>query len=835
MKNRSLISLFLLVLAVMPAAQQPFFAPGRALSTKERVFGIEGAMIPARGAIGPYADLDGDGDIDFLHSARAYRNNGSGIFGLQRRLGLEEFGGSFFHANGDGALDLLTRTRLYLGDGSGGFDDASTGLPAGGVYDRVAIADFDGDLDLDLASVRLFAFPDPATVGLALGDGAGHFVDGTGSLPPIPAGATAIAATDVDGDGDPDLYVGASADVLWRNDGTGSFTPSALPSSALGTEVICPVDVDGDLDTDLVLGAGPLVRLYANDGTGSFSEHSLPLSRDHHIVDLLAADVDGDGDMDVLAIHEYLFVPPGLSRPARLELLLNDGSGVFTLDAGFPLLELRGRRGQALDLDGDGDTDFVVEATDGNRVLLNDGAGAFLPVPGAPRRRIDQVADLNGDGLPDGFSPYETFVNAPPGVLTSSGVTLPALPLGCDFFQATPPSDVALGDVDGDGNVDAYIAMPFNECSCPFSYCQYNRLWIGDGEGGFVDETDPRLPEGIGERVGIPKDVELLALDGDGDLDAFCVRRRDLDGSGGSSAYVNDGTGRFTAADTISGSNAGGLGDFDGDGDADYFEGGESFIAQPDRLHLNDGGATFTPDDTALPLVPAFGIAYQVVPGDVDGDGDLDVYVSRDGDPPSLYMNDGTGHFIDEPARVDLRLTRAARVRFVDIDDDGDEDLVGGLAFHRNDGRGVFEDARASSGPWSHDNTAAIADRDLDGDLDLWSAGNANLTRHLEVRGPARIGQSFQLVVHGEPWAPYALIESSGTTRIPLPTGGYLLVDLVQILSVNAGTLGRLGVAKDRRSLPANPALLGLTSYWQAFVGRPNRPTNLAITTVVGN
>lgn len=64
--------------------------------------------------------------------------------------------------------------------------------------------------------------------------------------------------------------------------------------------------------------------------------------------------------------------------------------------------------------------------------------------------------------------------------------------------------------------------------------------------------------------------VELLELDGDGDLDAACVRQHDWDASGESSCYSNDGNGVFTRRGSMGGaSSSGALGDLDGDGDAD--------------------------------------------------------------------------------------------------------------------------------------------------------------------------------------------------------------------------------------------------------------------------
>ena len=118
---------------------------------------------------------------------------------------------------------------------------------------------------------------------------------------------------------------------------------------------------------------------------------------------------------------------------------------------------------------------------------------------------------------------------------------------------------------------------------------------------------------------------------------------------------------------------------------------------------------------------------------DIDGDGDLDLFVGFDGAPNRLYRNDaGTFTDIATSARVaDARATRAAS--WGDFDGDGDPDLLLGftpgpagpvLRLYRND-RGAFTDVTAAAG--LHVSTGAVrqpawVDVDGDGDLDLFVA-----------------------------------------------------------------------------------------------------------------
>jgi hypothetical protein len=112
---------------------------------------------------------------------------------------------------------------------------------------------------------------------------------------------------------------------------------------------------------------------------------------------------------------------------------------------------------------------------------------------------------------------------------------------------------VALGDLDGDGDLDAFVANAY----------QPNKVWLNDGNGAFTDS---------GQSLGSSEswDVVLGDLDGDGDLDAFVANGYD----GANKVWLNDGTGTFTdSGQSLGNSESYGvaLGDLDGDGDLDAF------------------------------------------------------------------------------------------------------------------------------------------------------------------------------------------------------------------------------------------------------------------------
>jgi hypothetical protein len=122
--------------------------------------------------------------------------------------------------------------------------------------------------------------------------------------------------------------------------------------------------------------------------------------------------------------------------------------------------------------------------------------------------------------------------------------------------------------------------------------------------------------------------------------------------------------------------------------------------------------------------------------GDVEGDGDLDLYVPDRLQPARLWIHDGAGHFRDEATErgADNGGSAGAGAVFADYDNDGDQDLYvandGPNRLYRNDGTGRFEDVAASAGvaTATADVSAAWGDYDDDGYLDLYVVNHTDCT-----------------------------------------------------------------------------------------------------------
>ena len=322
-----------------------------------------------------------------------------------------------------------------------------------GGYNASAFGDADGDGDLDLVVgvQRGLCFDIASSVQNLL-----YFENaGTATAPAFTArtnrliasvdvGSRAtVAAADLDGDGDPDLLVGSESDpggsgrarlALYRNTGTArapDYTLADADFLALaydyGGYAPVPGDLDGDGDLDLLVGAfNGRFALLRNTGTRTAPAFALDAATvgtpGFGGVDAgqyargALGDVDGDGDLDLLAgasngtlrlyrnvgtVREprFLVEPNGLPQAA---------DAAYALGLGLPADAGEDSAPALADLDGDGDLDVLVGLASGRiRVFRNTGsarAPAFAeeaPVVAGRRRTAPALADLDGDGDAD--------------------------------------------------------------------------------------------------------------------------------------------------------------------------------------------------------------------------------------------------------------------------------------------------------------------------------------------------------------------------------------------------------------------------------------------------
>jgi hypothetical protein len=281
-------------------------------------------------------------------------------------------------------------------------------------------------------------------------------------------------------------------------------------------------------------------------------------------------------------------------------------------------------------------------------------------------------------------------------VFAASGVFVPHPTI--PSFGSGEGNEAVLGDLDGDGDLDAVIANQSDEPET---------VWLNDGTGGFT------LHQSFGGGLSISLDIG--DIDGDGDLDIVVANYTGQ----AETAWVNDGNANFTLRDSFG---AGysidiKLGDLDGDNDLDAVVGNN--FTEDETVFLNDGTGNFEPH----PTTPSFGAGYTdgIDLGDVDGDGDLDlVTANRASEAEAVWLNDGAGNFTPHPTAPTFNPnTNSNAVKLGDLDGDGDLDAVVAdddvTRFFLNNGTGVFTYLTEA------DFVAfdvELADLDLDGDLD---------------------------------------------------------------------------------------------------------------------
>jgi hypothetical protein len=369
--------------------------------------------------------------------------------------------------------------------------------------------------------------------------------------------------------------------------------------------------------------------------------------RPPRVQEISLADLTGNGYLDA-----YLAIGPGGEPYQHPDyVLFNQGDGYF-IDSGQSLDNFDSNGVKLGDLTGDGYVDAAV-AHFSVSIYRNDGQGFFpfgqstLPREpntgrlGDPTTGLLNIAlgDLNGDGILDIFG-----ATCCGGALVSPEFRrLPAedvvwLGDGEGRFEQirqplaqTGSNAVALGDLNGNGFLDAFIAS--GHTTNPdesITSGTPNTVWFNDGHGNFRDS---------GQRLGQMESLEVALgdLNGDGFLDAVVGNR------GPDEIWLNDGQGNFTLDEQTLDSEATRfvfVADLSGDGHLDIFIGDDT----RGLVWFNDSAGNFTAGDQLMEYNRYDGLTL----GDVTGDGSIDVFIAGV-EYYQVWRNDGQGRFSAGP------------------------------------------------------------------------------------------------------------------------------------------------------------------------------------------
>jgi len=374
------------------------------------------------------------------------------------------------------------------------------------------------------------------------------------------------------------------------------------------------------------------------------------------------------------------------------------------------------------DLDNDGHLDIVTGfAFKRNKRWMNNADGTFTPFDlqgeeeGSTRTNAIALGDLNGDNILDIIIGNE--VNAPNQVLLSTDdnsyevIELP----GEKFFQRFPATTaIALGDIDGDGNIDIVVG------------------------GDFLPDTDATIllnSEGNGrffqEHVQFIKDITAISIgdiDNDGKVDIVFATTRTNDD------FIHMNKGNMIFSDVIlqplsntmtpSETSAIKLADMNGDDCLDIVVGQ---VGEPVLLYINDKNGNF--ETIILPggdtEVADIGL------GDINGDGRVDIMVQTTNNANNVLLNMGDGNY--DLNTLPEQDGTSSTVALGDLNGDGSLDFIFGMTKNANNAiwlnnidNFVYKTRRLPAGRTEIDaNAVVLADMNGDGILDVVIANGA--------------------------------------------------------------------------------------------------------------
>ena len=557
-----------------------------------------------------------------------------------------------------------------------------------------------------------------------MGDGSGNFTDSGQSLGDHRSFSVSLG--DVDGDGDLDAFVAnASSNRVWLNQ-----------------------------NLDFGDAPAPFPTLRADDGarhgpTGP----TLGANRDSETDGQPSASADGDDTAGATPDDED-GVTIGTITAGELgaTVTVNVANGPALLDAW-------------IDFNGDGTWDGANEQIATSLAVSNGNNAVSFDVPANvvigqqtfARFRISTAGGLGPRGqAADGEvedHPLTIQADGGTGVFADSGQSL----------GDHNSYGMSLGDVDGDGDLDAFVA----------NYSQGNRVWLGDGSGNFTDSG-----QSLGDHNS--RSVTLGDVDGDGDLDAFVANFNQ-----GNRVWLNDGSGNFTDSGQSLGTHdsiAVSLGDVDGDGDLDAFIANRS--GDGNRVWTGDGSGNFTDSGQSLGNRSSYGVSL----GDVDDDGDLDAFVANYDQDNRVWLADGSGNFTD--SGQNLGNHSSYDVSLGDVDGDGDLDAFvanynqGNLVW-LNDSGGNFTDSGQGLG--NHSSVGvSLGDVDSDGDLDAFVANYDQGHRVWLNENPPKV---TEVLVRGSAWTQPFLDEldslSLGNDGFSIPVGSVAQLNAVPWVNID--------------------------------------------------
>ena len=686
-------------------------------------------------------DLDGDGDPDLLSASESsgriawHENLGDGAFSAERVLADDADDVWSLHTadlDGDGDADVLFGSRFdrkiawleNFGDRT--FSAQRVVNDVGLGHASVRAADLDGDGDADVLSA---SYAGDESIVWYENRGGGDF--STQRIVARSGDPFTASAVDFDFDGDPDLLSASFSGIAWHeNLGGGSFSAQRMITTEVDfgdahAESVHSADLDGDGDPDVLSASGRdgKIAWYENEGGGAFSAQRVITGNAGWALSVHTADMDGDGDSDVLATSDWI---------AWHE---NEGGGEFSaqrvIDAGGALSV------QAADLDGDGDPDVLAGGGDHDvawHANLSDhgddhgdaeeSATLATALPAFMHGVLESNRDNDMFRFATGRGTLRVYTNGPTDtegwLIDEEGELL------------------AFDDRDGNFLIEAEVeaGVHYVDVFPPANETGAYTLSIE-----FV-AADP-VPDDHGDTPATATALSALPwfgmaeLNTDSDRDVF---RIDVPESGMLTVYTTDAGGGADTYGVLTDTHGTVLAEDDNSGDGSNFK---IEVAVDDGIHYVEvrgvagqpSGYYYLFIELTVETTVAVGSqqvigteadgAMSVYAADLDDDGDADVLTaSRIDDKIAWHENLGGGQFSAQ--RVITTAADGARVVYAaDLDGDGDADVLSAsygddeIAWHENQGGGTFSAQQIITTGGTGAVSIHAADLDGDGDADV--------------------------------------------------------------------------------------------------------------------
>lgn len=627
-----------------------------------------------------HGDSNGDNDVtltDFSEFVSC--RNDSSVSLLPTECAAHDF-------DGNGNIDLVDWGRLQrtFGESRPRIYGSPT-LHAPGAPFALTSGDLDDNGRLDLVTGSLT----PHFVSVFLN----HGEIGHSAYQPYPFGSHCrdVAVGDVNDDGHPDLVISSTGIMVMVGIGDGSFAPPVTINGSHGVRELAVGDVNNDGLVDIVSVHVPVdeMAVFLNAGRGEFSEPvRYQVGEGPEFVQL--ADFDGDADLDAIITN---------SDSRDFSILLNEGDGSYLAETRLAVEASPGPMAVG-DFDLDGDADVAVIAFSFEHdvwILENSGDSTFSASPFALANDIPQsivAEDLNRDGSPDLVTANRSGESVTVFLNDGRG----NLAIRTDYKVGYQPYAVTTGDLDGDSYADIAVANLQDESIS---------VLLNNRDGTF---SEPLLP--AGEE---PNRVYLTEFNSDQHPDIV------VSYAGGEfvSVFVSEGNGHFVDearyAHGLFVSDSASV-DVTGDGFADL-------VLNSGHILENNGAGEFD-------NLYSFGDRHAAVAAcDIDNDGDNDI-IGVDIDNReclNVFANQGGGSFV--VSQRECLLVDASAVACVDVDGDSFSEIVATGVYSsfvqlvRNDGTGTLSYDQHWA-VWTGSEMIAVADVDLDGDLDLATGGS---------------------------------------------------------------------------------------------------------------